>query len=139
MRYFKYLAVVFIALLFFQCSPTIETFKNKGVKTKGKIAFKQLKVDDEDYLFVVYFFTHDTLSSHNLQNNPIWDDKKLSLEEKVNKWNHANDNVGDFFSAEIPVSYKLYTKYKEGDVVDVIFLPDDPHKAILKEMIPSRY
>lgn len=130
------LVLLFFSCFFFiQCKTSHDEYLKKGKQTKGKIGFKQNPNDSDEYVLLVYFFTKDTLISHNPNEHPIWKNDSLSLEEKVKQWNNLTKEIGDVFSAEISVDFMTYSKYNEGDIVDVYYLPENPHKAILKELL----
>ena len=131
------LLLIFCSFLFFQCEPSQSKFVKEGKTTKAKLAFKLEKetASSVDYTFMVYFFTNDTLKSHNFHESDLWKDSSLSMSDKIEKWNTRTKQIGDFYSAEIIVDYDTYDAHKEDDVLEILYLPSDPHKAMLKENI----
>lgn len=130
------LLILFFSCFFFiQCNTSNNDYLKKGKQTKAKIGFKQNPNNSSEYVLLVYFFTKDTLISHNPSEHPIWKNDTLPLEEKVKQWNLLTKEMGDVFSAEINVDFDIYSKYKEGDIVDIYYLPKNPHKAILKDLL----
>lgn len=131
------LLVLFFSCFFFtQCKTNHNEYLKKGKQTKAKIGFKQkFNNSSDEYVLLVYFFTNDTLTSHNPNEHPIWKNNSISLEEKVKKWNNITSEMGEVFSAEITVNFTAYSKYNEGDIVDIYYLPNNPHKAMLKELL----
>ena len=128
------LILILCNFLFIQCKPDQQEFAKKGKSTKGRLAFKQEVITESslDYIFMMYFFTNDTLSVHDLHKHKIWKDTTISLEEKIQKWDIIENNIGKFYSAEIFVDYDTYARHKEGDVLNIVYLPENPHEAIIK-------
>ncbi len=140
MKGLNYILFIFFSFLFFQCEPSKQDFAKKGLTTKAKIAFKQEVTTEStlNYMFVMYFFTNDTLTFHDIHEHSIWKDSTLSVEQKFEKWNVIENNIGDFYSAEIIVDYDTYSNYIEGDILEIVYLPKQPHKAILKKHLVKK-
>lgn len=134
-------SVIFIGIVIFGISKrknTLDKFKKNGVETTATINdLSKEKVKDvngskryDSYLEVT-FFTEIEGEEKNEDTKTI--EKDENGEYKLNLGNPGE--IGDYINTKIWVESSVYKKFKKGDKVQILYLPDDPNQAILKKTV----
>jgi hypothetical protein len=133
------LTALTITLIVFNACNDTEKFRSQGVETTATINDivwkKSGKYSGNDKTkkynhFRVSYFTQ-------VETPPGIEDKKIverdeNGELKMN-FDKLIPKIGEYVSTEIYVSSSQMKKYKKGDKVQILYLPDDIENAILKE------
>ena len=138
---------LFSALLMIFCFSNIQCdsiktkeFKENGVLTTATVAevIKETRKKTKGsrlstYYLKVSFFAKEKKSDEDKEeaNEETKKDYGFDFLNKMAE----NLEIGDFTFAEISVSKEKANSFKQGDRVEIYYLPDEPTKAMLKEVV----
>ena len=146
MKLFNKLLYIPLLMIFcfsgIRCDSTrAKKFKEEGVLTTATVAEvikkTQRRTKGRGSRLSTYYLKVSFFAKENEEDK----DKKEEKEEPKKDYgfdflNKAAENIGmgDFTFAEIPVSKEKAYSFKQGDRVEIYYLPDEPTKAMLKEV-----
>jgi hypothetical protein len=118
----------------------VKLFQEKGVKKTARIASIEKKSDWEhrtasrmlrvDYKLTLTFFTDPKFVEAD-SSEKYEKEYEFEFMEKLAK----RTRMGDFTMVDIVVSRDIYEKYREGDDIDIYYLPDNPENIMLASKV----
>ena len=120
-------------------SSNMKEFKENGIETTATVVDVVKKRDRNvtgrkrisSFLEVTFFTQNEKLDS--LKNS-----KTTEKDEEGNytfNFDKLKVDIGEYINTDIPINSSQFNRLKKGDKVQILYLPDDPDNAILKEDI----
>ncbi len=138
---------ILLALLMIFCFSNIrcdstkaKKFKENGVITTATVAEVIRKTSKKTkrkgsrlstYYLKVSFFAKEKKGDKEEENEEQKKDYGIAFLNKLSE----KMEIGNFTFAEIPVSKEKAYSFKQGERVEIYYLPDEPTKAMLKEVV----
>ncbi len=99
----------------------VDVFKEKEKEVNGRKRYN-------NYLEVSFF-----TEKENINNNEQKTINKDSTDNYTFNIGAPNINIGDYVKTQIPITSSQFKNFKKGDKVQIVYLPEEPQKAVLKE------
>lgn len=128
-----------IALLFTACNGDLDQLRSHGQTTSATVLSKRetsaLKAKNRHFSLGVGFFAQDSAEiAKAAHQNDVLKDTTKSMADRINDW-QPGSAIGEYTTVDIDVSKPIYDKYKDGDKVEIVYLPSDPKVVRLKEQL----
>ncbi|HEX2900201.1 MAG TPA: DUF3592 domain-containing protein [Bacteroidia bacterium] len=122
------------------CNGDLDLLRTKGQPTEATVVSKRettaLKAKNRHHSLQVSFFAQDSAEiAQDAHPDDVLKDTTMSMADRIEKWQPGGGAIGDYTSVEIEVSRPIFNKYKEGDRVQIVYLPSDPNIVRLKEQL----
>ncbi|MBK9447884.1 MAG: hypothetical protein IPN95_00420 [Bacteroidetes bacterium] len=141
MKRFSYVLLFMLTLGLFlpACNGDLDQLRSNGQMTSATVLSKRetsaLKAKNRHYSLGVGFFAQDSAEiAKGAHQDDVLKDTTMSMADRINNW-QPGSAIGEYTTVDIDVSKPIYDKYKDGDKVDVVYLPSDPKIVRLKEQL----
>lgn len=136
----KYIFLFLLVGLLTSCNDDIARLRDHGHETSATILGKSethaLKAKDRHCILQIGFFAQDSSEiSQSLHQNDILKDTTMSMADRIDKWQPGGASFGEYTTLDLTVSRPVWDKYKEGDHVQIVYLPEDARVVRLKEQL----
>lgn len=127
-----------MVLLLAACNGNAEALRDHGATTNAtvtrKIETTALKAKNRYHRLAISFFaqTKEELEKDAHQND-VLKDTSMSMADRIDKWQPGGTGIGTFTSLEIDVTKPTWDGIKEGESVEIVYLPEDPKVVMLKK------
>ena len=115
----------------------LKKFSEEGIETTAAITDVVKKRDRNvsgrrriSNFLEVTFFTQNEKPDSVKNSKTVEKDKDGNYTFNFDK---LKVDMGEFIKTDIDISSSQFKKFKKGDKVQILYLPEDPYKAILKE------
>jgi hypothetical protein len=134
------LLLCLLAIFITACGGNAGKLREHGQEVDATLTRKQettaVKATNRHYTFTVSFFAQDAAEiDKDKHANDVLKDTTMSMADRIEKWEPGGGNIGDYTTVDIDVERAVYDKYNEGDKVRIVYLPEDPKVAMLKEQL----
>ena len=125
-------------LLLAACNGNADALRDHGATTKATVTSKiettALKAKNRQHRLAISFFalTKEQLDK-KVHQDDVLKDTSMSMADRIDKWEPGGGGIGTFTSLEIDVTQPTWDGIKEGESVEIVYLPEDPTVVMLKK------
>lgn len=132
------LSLVLIGILLSACNDDMERLRDHGHETSATVQGKgtngSRKPSSRSYTLDVAFFAQDTAEiAKDAHQHDALKDTTMSLSERLDNWHPGGGGLGTYMTTPMTVTQAAWERYKDGDRVQVVYLPEEPTVVRLKE------
>lgn len=115
-------------------------FREQGILVEGSVARKTVSGSrrSRSYHFTVYFFTDP--NKENPKPKVPEPDTVKSVDQILDEMSQAikDIKIGDFTSADIKVSGRVFDAYQEGDKIALYYIKGNPQQVQLQMVVDGK-